>query len=136
MLVGALFVVKKKGSKRMKAKYLNQDIRKAINEKGLAHYEVANALGIAPTTFSSWLLTELAPERKERVLEAIRTYTGQRAIYLNQDIREAIRKAGLANYEVANEMGITPITFSHWLQRELTQEQTQRVYAAIASIKA
>lgn len=120
----------------MKAQYLNTDIKKAIKEKGLAHYEVANALGIAPTTFSTWLLSELTPERKERVLEAIQGYTGQKAIYLNADIREAIRKAGLNNYEVANEMGITPITFSHWLQRELTQEQAQRVYAAIASIKA
>lgn len=119
----------------MKAQYLNTDIREAIKGKGLAHYEVANALGIATTTFTGWLQTELTPERKERILDAIRNYNGKKAAYLNQDIKAAMREKGFANYEVANAIGITPISFAHWLQRELSQEQKQRVYEALESLE-
>lgn len=50
----------------------NEDVRAAMKEKGLAAYEVANELHINPGTFSHWMQTELSPERKDRVLAAIR----------------------------------------------------------------
>lgn len=120
----------------MKAKDLNTLIRSEIKAKGLTHYEVAAALGISPSTFSCWLQSDLSPERKKRIREAIRNYSGKKSIYLNTDIREAIDKKGLALYEVANALGIAPGTFAHWLQRELTQEQREKVLAAIESIEA
>ena len=119
----------------MKAQFLNTDIREAIKKSGLNHYEVASALGIATATFATWLQSDLSPARKERILKAIQGYKGVKAIYLNQDVKEAIRTKGLANYEVANAMGITPTTFAHWLQRELSQEQKERVFAAIDGIE-
>ena len=119
----------------MKAKYLNTDIRKAIKEKGLKHCEVANGLGIGSTTFSAWLQTELTPERKERVLNVLENYTGKPTKELNKDVRAAIRKKGLANYEVATAIGIKPISFARWLEKELSEEQKQRVYAAIESLE-
>ncbi len=118
----------------MKAKYLNTDIREAIKKSGLNNYEVASALGIATTTFASWLQTELKQDRKERILNAIQDYKGKKGIYLNLDVKEAMKKKGLANYEVANARGIRPGTFAHWLQRDLSQEQKERVFAAIDSI--
>lgn len=119
----------------MKAIYLNTEIREAIKKSGLRHYEVANALGITSATFANWLQTELSAERKERILVAICGYKGQKAIYLNQDVRNAMHEKGLAQYEVANEMGIKPTTLAHWLQKELTEEQKEKVFAAIKSIK-
>ncbi|WNF89835.1 hypothetical protein [Vagococcus fluvialis] len=49
----------------------NQEIRNLISGKRLRNWEVANAAGIADTTLSVWLRTELSDERKERVLKAI-----------------------------------------------------------------
>lgn len=51
----------------------NMEIRKEIEARRLAYYEVANALGINPETFSRWLRTELTGEKKQTVLEAIRS---------------------------------------------------------------
>lgn len=119
----------------MKAIYLNTDIREAIKKSGLKHYEIASALGIATATFACWLQTELSPERKKRILAAIHNFNGPKAMYLNQDVKEAISKKGLAYYEVANEIGIRPTTLTHWLQRELTQEQRKRVFEAIGRIE-
>ena len=115
----------------MKAKYLNTEIKKAIKEKGLKHCEVANGLGIGSTTFSTWLQTELTPERKERVLNVLENYTGKPTKELNKDVRTAIHEKGLAHYEIANAIGIAPISFARWLEKELSEEQKQRVYAAI-----
>ncbi len=49
----------------------NLEIRKAIENKRLKHYEVADALGVSLFTFSHWLMVELSPEKKERILKAI-----------------------------------------------------------------
>lgn len=49
----------------------NLEIRKAISEKKLKHYRVAQALGISPFTFSHWLQLELPAEKKKHVLNVI-----------------------------------------------------------------
>ena len=49
----------------------------------------------------------------------------------NQDIREAIDRAGLRYWWVAEELGIACGTLSNRLRRELTQEQKQEVLAAV-----
>lgn len=120
----------------MKAIYLNTDVREAIKKSGLAHYEIANEMEVSQNTLATWLQSELTEERKERILEAIKNHNGAKtkAIYLNTDIRRAMHEKKLTHYEIANEMGITPPTFSHWLQKELSQEQKERVFAAIDSI--
>lgn len=55
----------------MKACLLNVEIRDKMKKKGIRQYEIANELQLAPGTFAHWLQSELTPERKERVLNAI-----------------------------------------------------------------
>ena len=57
-----------------------------------------------------------------------------KAKYLNTEIRELMAKKGIAQYEVANELGITVYTFSHWLQTEITGEKKERVLRAIENL--
>lgn len=119
----------------MRARKLNKEVHEAMREKGLTHYEVANALGISYWTLSVWLQTELTPKREELVLAAIRDCQGQKSSELNKDIRDAIKTRGVTHYEVAHELGISGSTFSHWMLKEFTQEQRERTLAAIESIK-
>lgn len=121
----------------MKAIYLNTEVREAIKKSGLTHYEIANAMEVSQNTLAIWLQSELTEERKKRILEVIKNHNGAKtkAIYLNTDIRRAIDEKKLNLYEVANEMGITPPTFSHWLQKELSQERKEKILAAIENIK-
>lgn len=49
----------------------NADIRKLLIEKGIRHYEAAEACGVTLYTFSHWLQTEMKPEKKTEVLKAI-----------------------------------------------------------------
>lgn len=51
----------------------NMEIRQQIEDKRLKYYEVAQAVGITPYTFSVWLQKELTPERKSRVEKALKT---------------------------------------------------------------
>ena len=49
----------------------------------------------------------------------------------NLEIRKEIEKRRIKYYEVANKIGITPYTFSHWLQKKLTPEQEERTQRAL-----
>ena len=56
----------------MKMKMNNIEVRERIERKRVNYYEIANQLGIDRSTLSRWLQTELTPERKARVLKAIK----------------------------------------------------------------
>lgn len=49
----------------------NLDIRTAIRISGLKHWQVAEAIGVSEGTLCVWLRTELSPERRERVVQAL-----------------------------------------------------------------
>ena len=53
----------------------------------------------------------------------------------NVELRQKIRASHFFCYEIAAAMGISEYTFSKWLRRELTDEQRERVYAAIEALK-
>ena len=49
----------------------NMDIRQAIKMKRLFYFEVAQALGIADSTFSRWMRQEMPQEKKKNILSVI-----------------------------------------------------------------
>ena len=49
----------------------NLKIRQQLLLNGIKHYELAEAIGIYPTTLSVWLRTEFNNERLERVEKAL-----------------------------------------------------------------
>lgn len=51
----------------------NREIRITILAHGLRNWQVAKAMGIHEVTLSRWLREELTPERRERVLAAVRS---------------------------------------------------------------
>ena len=53
----------------------------------------------------------------------------------NRKIRTAIFVSDLKKYDIANKIGITPFTLSHWLQTEMSQEKKQIVLKAIKDLK-
>lgn len=52
----------------------NHEIREQIDRKRIRYYEIAAKLGITASTFSVWLRTELTPERRAKVQEAIDSF--------------------------------------------------------------
>jgi len=56
----------------MKSSEMNKDIRKAIADRHIFHYEVAQELGIYPETFSHLLSMRLSDEKKEKIMQAIK----------------------------------------------------------------
>ena len=53
----------------------------------------------------------------------------------NLDIRQAIAKKRLKNYEVAQALNINECTLSRWLRVEMSTERKRQVMKAIRSIK-
>ena len=49
----------------------NIEIRELIEKRRLKHWELANALGINPCTFSKWLRLEVTEKRKQEIIKAI-----------------------------------------------------------------
>lgn len=49
----------------------NQDIKDAIKKSSAKKWQVANALGVAESTFNTWLHKELTPEKKQKIMAAI-----------------------------------------------------------------
>lgn len=54
----------------------------------------------------------------------------------NIEIRQAIKVSRFMQYEIAAQMGISEYTLCRWLRREMTTEQKESVYRAIAELKA
>ena len=50
----------------------NIELREMLRRQRIRHYEVAAVLGISEGTFCKWLRTELPPDKREEVLEAIK----------------------------------------------------------------
>ena len=49
----------------------NYEIRCAIQQHRLRHYEIASALGINESTFSRWLRNELPEAKKKEIFRVI-----------------------------------------------------------------
>lgn len=50
----------------------------------------------------------------------------------NQDIRDAVKAAGIYMYSVAETMNVSTTLFCQWLQRDLSPEKRARIENAIA----
>lgn len=55
----------------MKSSEMNKDIRKAIEDKHIYYYEVAQELGIYPETLSKMLTMRLSDTKKKKIMQAI-----------------------------------------------------------------
>ena len=49
----------------------NQDVREALQNKGMKQWELADMLGISEFTLTRWLRKELTEDKKELLLKAI-----------------------------------------------------------------
>lgn len=55
----------------------NIEIRKAIKESGFKHWQIADIIGVADTTFCRMLRRELPEDRKQEILIAIQAAKGR-----------------------------------------------------------
>lgn len=49
----------------------NQDIKDALKKSAAKKWQVANELGIAESTFNTWLHKQLSTEKKQEIMQAI-----------------------------------------------------------------
>lgn len=49
----------------------NQDIKSAIKKSTAKKWQVANELGVAESTFNTWLHKKLTPKKKQEIMTAI-----------------------------------------------------------------
>lgn len=52
----------------------------------------------------------------------------------NSDVREAIKKGGLYQWEIAEKYGCSEVTFIRKLRRELPDTEKQKIYAIIEEL--
>lgn len=55
----------------MRMNFCNMEIRKAILQNKLTHYEVAARLGVTNVTFSRWMSKEMPEDKKNQILDII-----------------------------------------------------------------
>ena len=53
----------------------------------------------------------------------------------NQDVRQAVKAAGLKLWQVASKLGINDGNFSRKLRHELSQTDKNRIYGIIEELK-
>ena len=53
----------------------------------------------------------------------------------NAEIRKVLIDKGIRHYEAATACGVTPCTFTHWLQVEMKPEKKAEVLKALEGIK-
>ena len=53
---------------------------------------------------------------------------------MNQEIKTAIRKAGLYQWQVAQACGVTEFTLIRWLRSELTEDRRKTIFSAIEAL--
>ena len=55
----------------------NIEIREAIKESGFKHWQVADMIGVADTTFCRMLRRELSEDKKQEILKTIQAAKGR-----------------------------------------------------------
>ena len=55
----------------------NIEVREAIKESGLKHWQIADMIGVADTTFCRMLRRELSESKKQEILTAIQKEKGR-----------------------------------------------------------
>ena len=55
---------------------------------------------------------------------------------INHDVRAAIRKAKIYQYQVATQLGVNEVTFIRWLRKPLDNRLRDRVFKAIEKVQA
>lgn len=53
---------------------------------------------------------------------------------MNQEIKDRIKAAGVKQWQVAKECGVSEWTFVRWLRDELTEERRNAIFKAIDSL--
>ena len=53
---------------------------------------------------------------------------------MNQEIKKAIRTAGLKQWQVAKACGVSEFTLVRWLRDELTDERREAIFSAIEAL--
>ena len=53
----------------------NQSIRDLFKERGVTHWQVADELGISPSTMSIWLRRELEDDKRQMIETAVESLT-------------------------------------------------------------
>lgn len=53
---------------------------------------------------------------------------------VNQDIKAVIKRAGLHQYQIADQMEIAETTLVRWLRYDLAVEKKQMIYTAIEKL--
>lgn len=53
---------------------------------------------------------------------------------MNQEIRQAIKAAGLKQWQVAKQCGVTEYTFIRWLRDELPESRKNDILNAIEAL--
>lgn len=53
---------------------------------------------------------------------------------MNQEIKQAIKAAGLKQWQVAQQCGVAEFTFTRWLRYELSEERRNAIFAAIEAL--
>lgn len=68
-----LLDLNKKGGEKMNiiTGKANQEVREALQNKGIKQWELADMLGISEFTLTRWLRKELTEDKKELLLKAI-----------------------------------------------------------------
>lgn len=56
----------------------NREIRALAAERRVKMWQIADAIGIADTTFSKWMRRELPEDKKRQALEAIEAIAAKR----------------------------------------------------------
>ena len=54
----------------------------------------------------------------------------------NADIRQAIKEAGLTQWQIAEAIGVSDPTITIWLRHDLTADKKNRIMEAIKELKA
>lgn len=54
---------------------------------------------------------------------------------MNTDIKEMIKEAGLYQYQVAREVGISEPQFIRWLRYDLSNDKEDKIIKAINKLK-
>lgn len=53
---------------------------------------------------------------------------------MNQEIKAAIKAAGLHQWQVAKACGVSEFTLARWLRDKLSQERRNAIFAAIEAL--
>lgn len=112
----------------------NIDVKNLLKKENIPQWRLAKAMSIGENKLSQMMRNELSEDVKEEILKLIKVIRKEE-LSMNKDIKNAMKTAGVKQWEVAQAISIGETTFCRKMRNTIPEKEKIIILEAIEKLK-